>query len=125
MVCMCVKRDAKEAESRAGRGERCRPRIRLRGGSVWMAVVPGGWRLQPKLKELICAAPIVIRTTTNHTLLSIRPGAPLAALALAPIALAACLARRSYSRVCNSAANRNAAQRRQAGSRHRRERQRR
>jgi len=40
MVCMCVKRDAKEAESRAGRGERCRPRIRLRGGSVWMAVVP-------------------------------------------------------------------------------------
>ena len=41
MVCMCVKRDAKEAESRAGRGERCRPRIRLRGDSVWMAVVPG------------------------------------------------------------------------------------
>ena len=40
MVCMCVKRDAKEAESRAGRGERCRPRIRLRGDSVWMAVVP-------------------------------------------------------------------------------------
>ena len=39
MVCMCVKRDAKEAESRAGRGERCRPRIRLRGDSVWMAVV--------------------------------------------------------------------------------------
>ena len=41
MVCMCVKRDAKEAESRAGRGERCRPRIRLRGDSVWMAVVLG------------------------------------------------------------------------------------
>jgi len=42
MVCMCVKRDAKEAESRAGRGERCRPRIRLRGDSVWMAVVRNG-----------------------------------------------------------------------------------
>ena len=45
MVCMCVKRDAKEAESRAGRGERCRPRIRLRGDSVWMAVVPDAQHL--------------------------------------------------------------------------------
>ena len=43
MVRMCVKRDAKEAESRAGRGERCRPRIRLRGGSLWMAVDGRGW----------------------------------------------------------------------------------
>ena len=37
MVCMYVYSDAKEAESRAGRGERCRPRIGLRGDSVCMA----------------------------------------------------------------------------------------
>ena len=34
MVCMCVKRDAKEAESRAGRGERCKPRKMLGVGCM-------------------------------------------------------------------------------------------
>ena len=66
MVCMCVKRDAKEAESRAGRGERCRPRIRLRGGSVWMAVV----RSEPAYSahcQAICGSSHAVQSFTVAT----------------------------------------------------------
>ena len=55
MVCMCVKRDAKEAESRAGRGERCRPRIyiiKAEGCGSWQAVRPPGGRFAFGLDHL-------------------------------------------------------------------------